>query len=309
LWLDRFHNAGSALLAEQFLTGATPIDASQLYTLQRTVVNYNRQQVDAFFDILPRVTLRGGHRYVFGNAATPPSLLNGVPGSGEIRQQVGLAGINVRATSKVSANLDYEGSPGDRSYFRTSLHNYHQLRARVRSEIRPNLHFSSNFYFLDNQNPNTRPAPALANFADYSLRNYALTGALQWQPGGGKYASILTEYTRSSLKSDIRYLVPQTLTPERSYYRDDGHMLTGLLDLHPRGAAPHSPHFSLGGSLFRSGGSRPTNYYQPIGRVSFPVNRMVELYGEWRWYGMTESVFLYEGFRAHIGIIGLRLMR
>ena len=310
IWTDRFHNASSALLAEQFLTGTTVGDARNLFTAERTVVNYNRQQLEAFVDVIPKVTLRGGHRYVFGNAVTPPSLLsNGLPESGDIRQQVGLAGITVRPTSKVSANLDFEGSAGDKSYFRTSLHNYKQVRARVQTQLLTNLRFSGNFYFLDNQNPNTRVSPTFRSFTDYSFRNYAITGALNWLPQGGKYFSFLTEYTRSVLRSDVGYLEPQALLPVTSRYRDNGHVVTSLLDVRPRGNGPHMPYLSFGGSLFRSGGTRPTNYYQPVGRLALPLSTMVEAYGEWRWYGMTQPLFLYEGFRTHTGVIGLRISR
>jgi len=309
-WTDRFHNASSALLTEQFLTGATPVEARNLFTAERLVVNYNRQQTEGFLDVIPKVTLRGGYRYVWGDAVTPPSLLTaGQPSTGQIRMHVGLAGLTFRPNSRVSANLDYEGSPGDKNYFRTSLHNYHQVRARMQAQLPASLRFASSFYFLDNYNPNTSPAPALRNFAAYELRNYALSGSLQWMPGGGKHFSLLTEYTKSSIRSDVQYLAPQTLQPERSYYRDEGHMVTTLVDLRPRGAALGAPYLSVGGSLFRSGGSRPTNYYQPVGRLALPLNAMVEAYGEWRWYGMTQAMFLYEGFRTHMGTIGLRLTR
>jgi len=309
-WTDRLHNASSALLAEQFLTGATPQEARNLFTAERLVVNFNRQQTEAFVDVIPKVTLRGGYRFVWGDAVTPPSLLtSGQPATGQIRMHVGLAGMTFRPSSRVTANVDYEGSPGDKNYFRTSLHNYHQVRARMQVQLPASLRFASTFYFLDNYNPNTSPAPTLRNFAAYELRNYAISGSMQWMPKGGKHFSLLTEYTKSSLRSDVQYLAPQTLQTERSYYRDEGHMVTALVDLRPRGSAPRSPYLSVGGSLFRSGGSRPTNYYQPVGRLALPLNSMVEAYGEWRWYGMTQAMFLYEGFRTHMGIVGLRLTR
>lgn len=307
-WTDRFHNAGSALLAEQFLTGTAIGSASQLYSAERLVVNYNRQQIEGFFDVLPKLTLRGGHRYVFGNAVTPRSLLsNGLPESGDIRMNVGLAGMNFRPTGKLNLNIDYEGSAGDKSYFRTSLHDYQQVRGRARAQILPDLRFSANLHYLSNNNPNTSPAAALRNFLNYDMQSWSLSGALEWLPKGGKYVSVLTEYTRSSLTSDIQYLEPQALLQRLSHYRDDGHMVTALVDIHPRGTAPHVPYLAIGGSLFQSGGTRPANYYQPLARLSVPVSTMVEFYGEWKWYGMTESLYLYEGFRVHTGVIGLRV--
>lgn len=309
-WTDRFHNASAALLAEQFLTGATVGEARNLFTPERLVVNYNRHQLEALLDVIPKITLRGGHRYVWGNALTPPSLVAALqPSRGEIRMNVALAGLTYRPSSKLFANVDYEGSPGDQNYFRTSLHNYHQLRSRVQAQLPASLRFASNFFFLDNKNPNTAPTPAQRIFADYTMRNYAISGSLQWLPKGGRKFSLLGEYTRSSLKSDVQFVAPHTLLPERSYYRDDGHMVTALVELRPRGATPGSPYLSFGGMLFRSGGSRPTNFYQPVSRLAIPVNATAEFYGEWRWYGMTQPLFLYEGFRTNMGVLGLRLSR
>jgi hypothetical protein len=125
-------------------------------------------------------------------------------------------------------------------------------------------------------------------------------------PQGGKRFSVLGEYTRSALRSDIFYLVPLGLTPERSLYRDNAHTATAVVDLHLPGSS-RAPQVSLGGSLFRSSGSRPARYYQPLGRVSLPLHKSVSGYAEWRWYGFSQPFFLFEGFRSHQFQIGLRL--
>ena len=40
-------------------------------------------------------------------------------------------------------------------------------------------------------------------------------------------------YTRSTIRSDIQYLAPQNLLPERSFYRDNAHTIHALVDLTP----------------------------------------------------------------------------
>jgi len=61
--------------------------------------------------------------------------------------------------------------------------------------------------------------------------------------------------------------------------------------------------------LFISSGSRPTRYYQPLARLSVPFSKKVSWKTEWRWYGLGEEFYLYEGFRTHTVTTGLRLTR
>jgi hypothetical protein len=300
-WMtERFHNAASALLSERFLFSSSPEELQNLFSTQRLVVNYNRQQADVFFDLNSKVTIRGGHRYTWGDATVPAASFHPTqtPGFGRIRMHTGLAGVSLRPYSKLSASVDYEGSPGDENYFRTSLHDYNLLRARARWQPHNDWVVSLNFRYLDNRNP--------ATGIDYELESRSTTAAVQWLPKGGNRISVLGEYTRSAVRSDILYLVPLGLFPERSLYRDNAHTATGVIDVHLPGSA-RAPRISLGGSLFQSSGSRPTRYYQPLGRVQLPLHRGVEAYGEWRWYGLSQPFFLFESFRSHQFLAGLRL--
>ncbi len=260
---------------------------SDQLTVNRIAVNFHREQTEAFFDPFRGLTLRGGHRFVWGDAS--------VPGQGKLRQHVGLAGATFRAGTQVSASADYEGSPGDRSYFRTSLHNYHQLRARVRGQVAKSLSASGSFFLLDNKNPNQG--------ANFDLASTTAAASLQWAPGGGKLVSVTGEYSRSMLHTNVWYLVPQLAQRAESDYRDNTHAATGLVDLHPSKTMA----MSMGGSLVTTSGTRPTRYYQPMGRASMPFSKTMEGYGEWRWYGLSQTFFVFEGFRAHQFTIGLRV--
>ena len=79
------------------------------------------------------------------------------------------------------------------------------------------------------------------------------------------------------------------------------------IDASPPEGEPEYPRLTLGGTYFASSGSGPTRYYQPLGRFSVPLGRHVQWNSEWRWYGFNEPFYLYEGFRTHHFVTGLRL--
>ena len=118
-------------------------------------------------------------------------------------------------------------------------------------------------------------------------------------------------YTRSSLRSDIGYLDPGTLTPLTSLYRDNAHTATALFNIKlPRvSKSGLAPKLTAGGSFFTSSGSRPTSYYQPIATLWAPINKHVSWFTEWRYYGYGEAFYLFEGFHTHVVTTGLRFTR
>jgi len=264
------------------------------------VVNYNQEQTDVLVDATRKLTLRGGYRYVWGDAQTGNLLIAG-PGqeSSELRQQVGIAGVNFRATQKLTANVDFEGAATDHAYFTTSLYNYQRMRARARYQLAAKLALQASFSLLNNQNP----TPGI----NYSFLSRQNSLSVSWTPT--KRVSILGEYTRSTLYSNINYLEPETLTPETSLYRDNAHNASSLIDLALPGYAKLAPHLAFGGSLFISSGSRPTTYYQPLARLTLPLHKGLVWKSEYRYYGYGETFYELEGFRAHILQTGLTISR
>lgn len=299
-WMtDRYHDSASPLITQVMTAGAT---AQELLNASQAV-NFNQNQVDVLFDVLPRLTLRGGWRHVWGDASVQAGPLSqiGPLARGELRRNVGIAGLNFRISQKLAANLEYEGSSSDRVYFRTSLNNYHRARARARYQATQSLAFQANFMVLDNQNPG-----ADIRF-DYRMRTNSF--ALFWTPAATRRITFTGEYDRSTLRSDISYLLPQFLSPALSSYRDNAHTATSLVEVALPGYAGLSPKLSAGGSLFISHGSRSTRYYQPIVRFLLPLTKHVSWNTEWDWYGYREESFLFEGFRTHVFNTGIRLTR
>src|SRR5262249_9267799 len=163
-------------------------------------------------------------RYVWGDAAIRTGPLNpvGSAESGTLDRYAGLAGLSVRASQKLSFNVDYEGAATNHAYFTTSLYDYQKMRARARYQVSASLSVQANFSLLNNQNP------AQGIRLDYQSRGNSL--ALYWTPAGGKRFSIMGEYDRSTLRSDINYL-GLFFAPAIDSYRERAHTATGAVEL------------------------------------------------------------------------------
>jgi hypothetical protein len=301
---NRYDTTGVGVLTEQTLItpgvdGPTLISA--LSTPQR--VTNNTEQVEAIYDLSAKLVLRGGYRREWGDATVRAGALSqsGPLAFGNQTRNVALAGATIRPWQKVSVNLDYESAGTSQEYFRTGLYNYYKVRTRARYQPFTNLWFQANYSLLYNQNP------TLGIQQDYHNRDGSL--ALFWTPKGGKNVSVMAEYNRSTLYSTIDYLLPPFFTQSVSVYRDNANTATAAFDVVLPAVGGVAAKLSAGGSLFVSSGSRPTSYYQPLGRLSVPVYKHVQWNTEWRWFGFGESIYSYEGFRAHMLITGFRVSK
>jgi hypothetical protein len=302
-WLtDRLDNAGTAA-SSQILSspGLSQQIAAQIAS--SFVTNYNQVETTVIWDALSRLTVRGGYRRVWGDAneaILPPEGLAPTD-SGKLRQNVVIGGFTLRPLSKLSVTGEAEGASDNSSYFRTSLHDYQKARGQVRYQAVAGLSFSADFNVLNNQNPATGVK------YDYQARQESLS--FLWQPAAGKLFDVQGSYSRSSLSSDIGFLTPQNLQPQQSIYRDNANTATALLNLNLPRAGGLAAKITAGGSFFISSGSRPTSYYQPIAKLWLPMGKKLSWFAEWRYFGYGESLFLFEGFRAHTVTAGVRIMR
>lgn len=298
---NQFHSASDALLTEQLFFADSPEQLTKTLSNNRLVLNYYQQRADVAYDVTKRFTLRGGYRYEWGDSSNPAGFLTPAPGidNGLLKRHVGMAGGTYRAGQKFSLTGEFEASDGVNTYFRTSLQDYKRFRSIARYQVLPSLLFTANYNIMNNENP----APGV----NYNFESSQQTASLFWTPKGGNRVSVLGEYTHSRIRSDISYLEPQILSPAQSVYRDYAHTGTAVVNLTPFKFPVASPNITFGGSFFTSNGSRPMNYYQPLGRFLIPVYRHVNWYAEWRWYGLSQDYFIYEGFRSHQFITGFRL--
>jgi hypothetical protein len=307
---DRLHNAGSATqnrgISGIVVNGvANPALSQQISTVLASslVSNYNQQETNIFFDATSKLTLYGGYRFVWGDASTAVFPAAGLAGAdeGRLRRHVGLGGVTFRPGQRISLTAEAEGASSGAAYFRTSLYDYQKVRAQGRYQATDSLSLSADFTLLNNQNP----TPGIRY--DFLARQQSLS--ISWSPKGGRTWDLQGSYSRSSLRSNIGYLSPGDLTPQTSFYRENAHTATALLNISLPPVAQLAPRLTAGGSFFRSAGSRPTSNYQPLAKLWLPLGTRTTWFAEWRYYSYGEAFYLYEGFRAHLLTTGLRFTR
>lgn len=299
---DRFHTTGINMLRSLQLLSPTATAALTLTDGERLEVNRHRQQIEAIWDVSKQLTIRGGHRYEWGRSLMKASTYSqGAPYDRlEMERQGGVFGFVLRPVQRVSLNGDMEFIDGIKTYYRTGLYDHTRLRFQTRFQLPKNLFFNANYNRLTNENPNPD--------VRYWYEAEAISGSLQWLPGAGKNVAIIAEYQRSKIRSDINYLYPLGLFPVASNYRDYAHTGTMLIDLRLPLAPRYSGRLSAGGSFVTTSGVRPTDYYQPQGRLVLPVTQKMEFFSEYRYFGLSQTIYVFEGFRTHMYTGGVRLL-
>jgi hypothetical protein len=302
-WLtDRMHTSGSSA-AQQSLTtasGAVPLTSLLSSTL---VENSSQAGMDIFVDVTRKITARGGYRYVWGeanNVILPIAELAGFE-QGKIRRSVWIAGLSWHPVQNAWVNVDFEDGSSGSTYFRTSLYNYQKARIRGRHRISPSFSVSASASVLNNQNP----SPGIK----YDFLTHQESASVLYSPGGGKIWDFEGSYTRSTLRSDINYLDPEFLIPQRSLYRDNSHTVSAMFDLNMPGWLGLKTKLAFGGSAFLSSGSNPTTFYQPSAKLAVALRKNISWISEWRYYGFGEAFYLYQGFRTEMVTTGVRLTR
>jgi hypothetical protein len=303
-WLtDRMHTSASSTDLQRLTTaaGLTPLNTLLSSAL---VTNYSQAGLNLMYDLTGKITLRGGYRYEWGNASDITLPVAGLAAieSGKIRKTVLLAGVAWRPVQKLSFNGDFENGSSGSTYFRTSLYNYEKARLRGRYQLRPSLSLAANASLLANHDP----LPGL----NYDFFAHQESASVLYAPSGGKAWDFEASYTRSTLRSNISYLDPEFLITEQSFYRDNSHTVTALIDLNvPASWLKYKTKLSFGGSAFLSSGSNPTTFFQPTAKLAVGLSKNAAWISEWRYYGFDESFYLFQTFRTQMVTTGLRFTK
>ena len=255
-WLtDRLHDSGSASTV-QTLTALTGSQQMAELLASSLANDYNQAEMNVFYDVTNSLMLRGGYRYVWGDASDavlPPEGLVSAD-QDKLRRNVGLGGFRYRPIQRLTITGEGEGASSGGAYFRTSLYDYQKFRGQARYQAFKALSLAADFNWMNNSNP--------TQGVNYTYRSRQESLSLYWT---AKLFDFEGAYSRSTFFSDIGYLAPQTLGPLTSIYRENAHTATGLfsLKLPPRFKHAGSvPKLSAGGSFFISAGSRPTSYFR-----------------------------------------------
>jgi hypothetical protein len=302
-WLtDRMHDAGNAS-SLQNIPSETPAQTAALLA-SSLVSDYNQTETNLYVEVTNHLTLRGGYRYVWGDAsdAVLPQAgeLTGIE-QAKLRRNVGLGGIVYRPMKKLLLTAETEVASSGGVYFNTSLYDYQKVRTQARYQATPSLTLSLDFTYLNNSNP----TPGI----QYAFKSHQEAASLLWSPRNGKIFTFQGSYSFSSLSSSIFYLVPATLTQSTSLYDDRANTATALFTVNLGHVGALTPKLTAGGSLFIAKGSLPTSYYQPMAKLWVPLSKHVQAFAQWWYYGYGEAFAPYEGFGTHLAAIGMRYTR
>jgi len=125
------------------------------------------------------------------------------------------------------------------------------------------------------------------------------------EPAGSKRVSLIADYTHSEIRSDISYLVLFRTRPicRCTWTRQHG-LAHGRVHAARKGAAV--PKISFGGSFVTTAGPA-IEVLSTLAKLLIPITPHVHLYAEWQWYELNHHL-LYEGFRAHTILSGVRFL-
>ena len=282
---ERTHNSGSLALVTTLDSRALP----PLNLEDRMVWRQNEQRLQAFYDVTNRFTIFGGHRYLWGEAEVRRATIapGGPTERGQLRRHSVLGGFIFRPTAKLTLNGETEVGRGRQAYFSTSLQDFEQMRLRARYQLSTAWHLNARFARLDNHYP-------------FASHNQQANVTLQWTR---QAVSVMADYTRSSIRSDLSLLDPVLYRFSRSLYQDNAH--TGTLATDWR--LPRKATLTLGGSLFRSSGTRPSRFYQPLARLRLPIAARASFLAEWRQASLGQALYPAESFGMHQFTVGLRI--
>ena len=299
---DEFHSDGTATLAQLFYAASGKVTPLNSAAMTRFETIQKSSQTEALVDLGKHLMLRGGLRYEWGSSLMGAGLISVTSPyeTGELKRYVGLAGVQYRPTQKATINVDYEQSDGVKTYYRIGLQDYLKLRGRARITLPMHFFLNLNANYLKNRNPDPN--------SQYHFRSDAETVGLQWLPGGSTHVSLVADYTHANVRSDINYLVLFPYSIDRSLYVDNANTGSLMAEFTLPGHGAVAPKISLGGSFVTTAGSRPSRYYQPLGRLLVPITPRVQLYSEWQWYSLHQPFYEYEGFRAHTILSGVRFL-
>ncbi len=291
-----FHVSGSAfsnlvyLQFEPVLETGIRDQFSQLTSLDSFMSFDNlTQELQGMFYVTSRLMARLGHRFERRDIA-----VDSPEDKFKYDRNVVIAGLSYDFSMRNRISAEYEHGTTDRPIMRTDAVDFHRARLRGRFSPFEKLEFSGNATLFDTDND----IPDL-DFTSLQ-RNYALDVTYAITPR----VSFSAGAERSDLRTNIFYLIPQTLRLDEFFYREKGNFGNALLSL----TLIKNATVSLGYSVWGTSGNFPLTYHRPVARVELPVHERFSFYGQWNYYEYNEKVnFLPQDYRTNQATFGFRV--
>jgi len=244
------------------------------------------QELQGMFFVTSRLMARLGHRFERREIAVEEQF--------EYDRNVLIAGLSYDFNMRNRISAEYERGTTDQPIMRTDIVDFHRARLRGRFSPFEKLEFNGTATLFDNDND----VPDL-DFTSlqrtYALDlNYAITPRVNFYGG----------FERSDLRTNIFYLIPQTLRLDEFFYREKGNFGNVLLSL----SLIRNATVSLGYSVWGTSGNFPLTYQRPVARVELPVHEQFAFYAQWNYYEYNEKVnFLPQDYRTNQALFGFRV--
>ena len=246
------------------------------------------QELQGMFYVTPRLVARLGHRFERRKIGFEEDRFR-------YDRNVLITGLSYDFSARDRISAEYEYARTDRPILRTDAVDYHKASLRGRYAPFEKLQFEGNATLFDNLD---RRVEAL-NFTSRQ-RNYAL----QFSYTPITRVSVTGGFERTQLRTGLLYIVPQTLTLDRSRYREKGNFGNLYLNV----LLIRNANLSLGYSGWGVSGSFPLTYHRPSARLEVPVHERVSVYGQWNYYEYNEKVQIFpQDYLAHLIVFGFRV--
>ncbi len=288
----RYHVSGSTLNLLVFgnvepVLENRVIDRLEQSTLLNTLLatDLNVQEFQAQFWATPRLALRAGHRYEKKDVEVGQLL-------SWTRHVLVLGGSYDFRRGRISA--DYEFGDTDRPIFRTDPVDSDRLRINGRFRPWKSLQFTGSANLFDHDDD----LPSI----DFTSRSRDWSLQFDYTPRDRLIVS--GTYERSSFRSDLSILIPQTFQTDRSLYRERGDYASLQVSL----PLPRRASLGFGYSVWGTVGNFPLTYHQPLATLEVPLTDRLTVYGRWNYYDYNEKLNLFpQDYRVHLAVIGFRV--
>lgn len=289
----RLHISGSSVASLLFAgvdsalgrPTADPLSDTRLFE-DFISVDADTQEIVGIVEAAPHLSLRLGHRFERKRIEIEDRFSQD--------RNVLLAGASLDFSERCEIGIDYEFGRSDQPILRTDAVDFERLRLHGKATLFSTLHFAGSVLVYDHDDD-------LAEI-DFTSENRDVAVNVDYTPAS--FWSVSADYERNDYDSNLIFLIPQILQPDRSIYseRADYGGASVNLDL------PRKVQLSLGYSFWDVVGTFPLSSHRPTARLEVPIGPKLTAYTEWNSYDYKERTSLLpQQYQTQLLVVGLRV--
>ncbi len=289
----RFHISGAATILAQYrnvepAAGGVPRDLLEDTEFLNSFlsVDIDKQELEGRFYPTRRTFFRVGHRHEHKVVKSDSRFSQD--------RDVLVLGGGYEFSSTNRIGVDYEYGTTNQPVERVDAIDFHRLRINGRMAPISSLHLEGLVTLFDHDD-DLDAIDLTSRDRNYALR-FSFDPSRRFSLSGG--------FERSSFRNDALYLMPQTISPDRSVYREKGNYADLTVTVYVVGDA----FLELGYAFWGTSGTFPLSAHRPVARLEVPLAERLSFYGQWNYYGYNEKESLFPAdYRTHLVVAGLRI--